>query len=233
MVKLLHVKIKTKPLTRLLRAIPFPSYAHGHNFKISISVKNLGSQQFKGGTISIFVRYAFGNLTEQMNGTIPVINPSEEQMVDLKGRDKWGGLGSWTRTFPCKYKWFERKPYSALWWKIPNPSGSTNNCHDFWREIEITSETNKCIPCSWILRINKRLNIHSNRSLSECFAGNSLKLWQTCWIFRLFQKGCRIFDTNWLLCHFFSSALSFPHLSYIEVFREVLRKANLICFWPF
>lgn len=88
----IYVKIKTKPITRILRFIPFPFYVHGHNFKISISIKNLGSQTFNGGTINIFVRYAFGNLKEQMSGTIPLINSSEEQLVDFKGRDKWGVL---------------------------------------------------------------------------------------------------------------------------------------------
>jgi hypothetical protein len=56
----------------------------------------LGSQPFNGGTVNVFVTYAFGNLSEQMSGTVPLVavNASGESLVDLKGRDKWGVLAN-------------------------------------------------------------------------------------------------------------------------------------------
>jgi hypothetical protein len=91
----ISLRIKTKPITILLRLIPVPFlYVHGHNFKISISVKNLGPQSFNGGTVNVFVTYAFGNLFEQMSGTIPSVDANGESPVDLKGKDKWGVLAN-------------------------------------------------------------------------------------------------------------------------------------------
>jgi len=87
------VTIKTKPITRLLRFIPVPFlHVHGHNFKISISVKNLGTQTFNGGAMSIFVQYAFGNLQEQIKGAIPSIDAKKECLIDLHGNDELGVL---------------------------------------------------------------------------------------------------------------------------------------------
>ena len=65
---LIHLTIRTKPLTKFLKCIPIPAftglYVCGHRFEISISVENLGSQMFPGGNLNILVSYAFGNLSE-------------------------------------------------------------------------------------------------------------------------------------------------------------------------
>jgi len=89
----IQAKIKTKPITRLLKIIPVPFlYVQGHNFKISISIKNWGPVKFSGGKIVILVSYAFGNLFEKMDGMVPSIDANNEVIVDLNGKDKWGIL---------------------------------------------------------------------------------------------------------------------------------------------
>ena len=91
----LHVKIRTKPLTRLLKVIPIPFlYVHGHNFKISITIKNFGPQRFNGGRIWIRVTYAFGNLNEEIEETVQSIDAHKERVVDSKEQDNLGVLAN-------------------------------------------------------------------------------------------------------------------------------------------
>jgi len=93
----LQVNIKTKPYTRLLKYIPVLFlYVHGNHFKISISIKNLGSARFNGGELRVLIFFAFGNLKEQLPVTVPSIDINEEIELDLRGHDTWGGFGSWT-----------------------------------------------------------------------------------------------------------------------------------------
>jgi len=89
----MHVKVITKPITKLLKYLPIPFlYACGYYFKISIFIKNLGSQTFPGGRLNILVTYAFGNLREIIPGIVPSVNAGEEKEVDLKGQTMWGIL---------------------------------------------------------------------------------------------------------------------------------------------
>jgi len=103
---LVHVTIRTKPLTKFLKYIPIPSftglYVCGHLFEISGSVENLGSQMFPGGHLNIVVRYAFGNLIEVMTGAVPAVSGGEKHPIDFKGRDKWGVLAQGHALFLAK-----------------------------------------------------------------------------------------------------------------------------------
>lgn len=105
---LINVTIRTKPLTKFLRYIPIPAlsglYACGHHFEISISVENLGSQMFPGGNLNILIRYAFGNLSEVIPGTVPAVSGGENRLIDLKGRDKWGVLAQGHALFLAKLR---------------------------------------------------------------------------------------------------------------------------------
>jgi len=91
------VKIRTKPLARLFGFcgyywVKFPLYVHGHHFKISISIKNMGATIFNGGRIEVRVSYAFVRFPELMRFSVSPINVGDTVEVDLKGRDKWGVL---------------------------------------------------------------------------------------------------------------------------------------------
>jgi len=103
---LIHVTIRTKPLTRFLKYIPIPAftglYVCGHLFEISGFVENLGSQMFPGGDLKIVVTYAFGNLTEFVRGVVPAANNGEKHPIDFKGRDKWGVLAQGHALFLAK-----------------------------------------------------------------------------------------------------------------------------------
>ena len=90
---MLNVKIKTKPITKLLNLIRIPFfYVGGGNFRITANIKNFDSVQFQGGLITIFIRYAFGNLTELIQMKVGAIEPQKEVKVDFKGHDIWGVL---------------------------------------------------------------------------------------------------------------------------------------------
>ena len=90
---MLHLKVKTNPITRFLRFIRIPFfYVNGSNFRISASVANLGFQQFQGGKLQIVVTYAFGNLVESIPAQVGEIKPKDELKVDFQGQDKWGVL---------------------------------------------------------------------------------------------------------------------------------------------
>jgi hypothetical protein len=92
---MLYVRLKTKPLTRILRFVRILFlYTSGCNFKISAYVKNLDSVQFQGGTLRILVTYAFGSLYERINGKVGLIEPESEVKVDFKGSDVWGVLAN-------------------------------------------------------------------------------------------------------------------------------------------
>lgn len=89
----LHVDVTTKPQTRLLKYLPVPFlYVHGNHFKISISIKNLGSAKFNGGEIRVLIKYAFGNLSEGLRVKIPAIDVDVTTELDLTGKNRWGVL---------------------------------------------------------------------------------------------------------------------------------------------
>jgi len=54
----------------------------------------LGPKPFGGGIINVFVKYAFGNLFEQISGAVPLVDANCESEVDLKGAEKWGVLAN-------------------------------------------------------------------------------------------------------------------------------------------
>jgi hypothetical protein len=90
---MLNISIKTKPITKLLHFLRVPFlYVGGSNFRISAKIKNFGSEQFQGGVITIFVKYAFGNLTELIEMGVEKIDPEKEVTVNFKGHDVWGVL---------------------------------------------------------------------------------------------------------------------------------------------
>ena len=90
---MLNVKIKTKPITKLLHFIRIPFfYVSGGNFRITAKIKNFDSAEFQGGAITILIRYAFGNLTELIQMRVDAIEPQKEVKVDFKGHDIWGVL---------------------------------------------------------------------------------------------------------------------------------------------
>lgn len=105
---MLHLKVKTNPITRFLKFIRIPFfYVNGSSFKISASIKNLDSQQFQGGKLQIIVTYAFGNLFESIPAQVGAIKPKDEAKVDFQGQDKWGVLAHghalfWARVWDNK-----------------------------------------------------------------------------------------------------------------------------------
>ncbi len=90
---MLNVRIKTKPITKLFHFIRIPFfYVSGGHFRISARIKNFDSAQFQGGAITIFIRYASGNLTELIQMRVDAIEPQQEVNVDFRGHDIWGVL---------------------------------------------------------------------------------------------------------------------------------------------
>jgi len=90
---MLNVKIKTKPITKLLHYIRIPFfYVGGGHFRITAQIKNFDSVRFQGGVITILIRYAFGNLTERIQMNIGAIEPKKEVKLDFEGHDIWGVL---------------------------------------------------------------------------------------------------------------------------------------------
>lgn len=92
---MLSVTLKTKPITVFFRFIRIAFfYVNGSHFKISAHVKNRESSKFQGGKLTVEVNYAFGQLSERIEGKIGTIEPQKEAIVDFEGRDKWGVLAN-------------------------------------------------------------------------------------------------------------------------------------------
>jgi hypothetical protein len=90
----LHIQVKTKPVTSFAKIIRVPFFfVNGGNFLISAYAKNLGATTFNGGSISINVKYAFGQLWENIKGKIGKIEPGQTERIKLEG-DKWGVVAS-------------------------------------------------------------------------------------------------------------------------------------------
>jgi len=86
-----YVKIRTKPIAKLFGYyVKFPLYVHGHHFKISISITNMGATTFNGGRIEVRVLYAFVRFPEIMSAPVSPIDAGDTVEVNLKG--KWGVL---------------------------------------------------------------------------------------------------------------------------------------------
>jgi hypothetical protein len=101
---MIHIDTFTKPLTKFLRYIPLPSsaglYVCGHEFEISGFVENFGNQTFSGGNLHIVIKYAFGNLHEEINTAVPMVNIGEKQPINLG--QKWGVLAQGHAIFLAK-----------------------------------------------------------------------------------------------------------------------------------
>jgi hypothetical protein len=88
---MLSVTVKTKPITlffRVIRILFF--YVNGSHFRISSYVKNFDSPTFQGGKLTVYVKYAFGQLYEEIEGKVGAIKQGEKVRVDFEGANKWG-----------------------------------------------------------------------------------------------------------------------------------------------
>lgn len=90
-----YVKIRTKPLAKLFGIrgfywVRFPLYIHGHDFRISISITNMGTTKFNGGKVIVRVFYAFVKFPENIPADVPPIDAGNT--VKLKNLGKWGVL---------------------------------------------------------------------------------------------------------------------------------------------
>jgi hypothetical protein len=87
----LNLVVKTKPTAvffRFIRVIFF--YVNGGHFLISVYAQNLDKHpRFEGGELRIHVKYAFGQLYEEIMGEIGPINPGETVKVKLEDSN-WG-----------------------------------------------------------------------------------------------------------------------------------------------